>query len=193
MTEQQVAAAVTAMRDAGRSWTEIAARLKLPVAECRAAVAETKAARRAGLAHTETNERARGLLADCTCGHLLRDHPDDGPCLVCGPYADGWQVSNTRHSEWIPGAARPSRPADVDPGDWWARPEPRGCDTFTPPRPQPAPVPGRAARARNNIATQLAALGLQARRRRHPGVPGPREEIRLARARRAARRTDKHG
>jgi len=87
MSEDQAKTALH-MRDAGRTWKDVAAALGVTVPAARLLVAGEKAERRHGLARTETNERARGLLNLCECGHKMKEHGGEkhgGACATCGP------------------------------------------------------------------------------------------------------------
>jgi hypothetical protein len=79
----------TRMRDAGRSWTEIADELGVTVAEAKEAVQEDKKARREGLSKTLAAEERNGLRDVCgnyACNCMRKEHEDfSGRCLVCGP------------------------------------------------------------------------------------------------------------
>lgn len=82
-----------AMFDAGRSWTEIARKAGVSVAEAKAAVAELKRERREALARTELNERHRGFLDECKnpgCSHARKVHDENG-CQTCGPDRTIWR------------------------------------------------------------------------------------------------------
>lgn len=106
------------MKDAGRSWKEIATRLGISIAEAKARVAEEKRERREALAHTPTNERARGLLDVCKdagCGHLRKEHGEDG-CAACrakpdpDPYHDACESFRDEKPKW---AGRSRYPNDL--------------------------------------------------------------------------------
>lgn len=76
----------TRMRDAGRSWTEIASRLGVSVEDAKSSVAEDKKARRKKLSETQIAEDRNGLRDMCynnNCDHMRKQHDENG-CTICG-------------------------------------------------------------------------------------------------------------
>lgn len=63
---------VLAMKDAGRSWSEIAKRLGISVAHAKSVVAQEKSVRRAALAKVSTASRDARRM--CRCGHRNEVH-----------------------------------------------------------------------------------------------------------------------
>lgn len=74
------AAAVARMRDSGRSWTEVADRLRITVEDAKALAEPVMRERRAALAESAT--AARQAAQECAgCSHRRDRHADDdGPC-----------------------------------------------------------------------------------------------------------------
>lgn len=103
----------TRMRDAGRSWTEIADALGLSVREAKVLVEVEKSRRRRDLATSHTNEEQRGLLEMCDCGHMRKYHElFEGECDACGPVRQAF----TR-VVWV-GDERSDQVFDERPDDW---------------------------------------------------------------------------
>lgn len=77
-----------AARQSGRSWSEIAERYKMSVADVKAAVEPLRVERRVAASTLPASEER--LAGKCICGHALLEHGKHGthlgqPCRVCGP------------------------------------------------------------------------------------------------------------
>jgi hypothetical protein len=174
------------MRDAGRSWTEIADRLGITVPEAKAAVRDDKTARREGLARTPEAEDRNGLRDVCAfsdylfdgsyenarCTHPRKDHEDfSGQC----------QNENCPCDEFVePKSMRAALP-------WWRD------------REGPGPEPVQDVKQLSSyVSRQARQLGVQMRRTRkyfegydesrkpvysRPEIPQPRLETLTRRAR----------
>lgn len=87
-----------AARHSGRSWSEIAERHAMTVAEVKAAVEPLRVERRVAASSMPASEER--LAGKCFCRHRLLDHGRHGqhyasPCRICGP-------ERTRHYWYDP-------------------------------------------------------------------------------------------
>ena len=180
------AKAVTGMRDAGRSWTEIAERARVTVPEAKRIVGEAHAQRRDALAHSRANEELRGFLVPCAhCTHEFKAHAGEdhaGECSTCGPEVEfytTWDVEGTVQTEH---ATRPS-------GGFYVMTHDRGCSAFErPPEKRRSPLI-RYGRFPNDINLEAHRLGVFERRAlsSRRGGPSVRAQVRRARRRVAGR------
>lgn len=96
----------------GRSWTEIAERFHVTVAQAKAMIAplKTKAREAVAVANTLASDR---LTQKCMCRHAAHEHgtfkDHAGVCSVCGPERTVWRKLNddgyyTTYNRKIPGS-----------------------------------------------------------------------------------------
>lgn len=78
------------LRDSGKSWSKIAKMHGITVARAKAIAEDEKVSRRNAVSHTESNERARGMLDICTCHHVRKSH-ENGICVDCEA-KENWMV-----------------------------------------------------------------------------------------------------
>lgn len=210
----RINASAIRMRDAGRSWSEIAEALNISVNDARAYVEETKQKRRTKLADTPENEWRLGLLDECFhCKHLCRNHTDDDQCPTCGPERRVYLVHDSRSGSTLitEHTAAPERPEDATDDSWWCSSAPvhRGCPGFQTKAEWQAANPvdpqkisrGRFPNDLNLEGYKLGVLGRDSFGRRSNAptralestVGGPSTKSLVRRARRAVARKERAG
>lgn len=122
---------VTRMRDAGRSWTEIAERLHISVFDAKQRVERDKVTRRVAMSKTAEAEERNGLRDLCTCGGMRKEHQDlTGVCSHCGPERAQYRVTNWDTGEETYHDERQTRPDGIDKLAWSCNKVWYGCNEF---------------------------------------------------------------